>query len=317
MIATSARCGRRVGRTAIVRAAWTCALVLVMALLFAGCASREVRDDAPALDIVTLNLWHDREDWPHRRAMIEAELRRLSPDAIVLQEVLQDARLPNQAQALADALGYHAYFVSVDATSQARRYGNAILTREPATLRGLRRLRPDDAYRIAGWVRTTAHGRAFNLYVVHLDFEDRSGATRARQIGDLMAFVDATRGDAPAVIAGDFNTTAETPEMAALRDRFVDTYATAHAGGAVEGEAHATLNARFNPPARIDRIYAETGAFGMPEARRILDAPDADGRWASDHFGVWARLPFAPRARDQPGSTNAATTRRSSLASTL
>jgi endonuclease/exonuclease/phosphatase family metal-dependent hydrolase len=269
-----------------------------MALLLVGCASPAVRDDAPALEIVTLNIWHDRADWPHRRAMIEAELRRLSPDAIVLQEVLQDADLPNQAQALADALGYHAFFVSVDATDHARRYGNAILTREPATLRGFRRLQPDHAYRIAGWVRATAHGRSFNLYAVHLDFEDRSGATRARQVSDLMAFVHDTRGDAPVVIAGDFNTTADTPEMAPLRERFVDVYAAAHAGVVVEGDPHSTLNARFNPPARIDRVYAQAGAFGSPDARRILDAPDADGRWASDHYGVWARLPFAPRNGD-------------------
>ncbi len=294
MSVASARCGRWLCRAGPARGRGAWASVLAMGLLLAACASPAVRDDAPALDIVTLNLWHDREDWPHRRAMIEAELRRLSPDAIVLQEVLQDAGLPNQAQALADALGYHAFFVSVDATDHARRYGNAILTREPATLRGFRRLRPDDAYRIAGWVRTSAHGRSLNLYVVHLDFEDGSGATRARELADLMAFVEATRGDSPVVIAGDFNTAADTPEMAPLREGFIDAYAAAHAGIAVESDTHATLNARFNPPVRIDRIHVQAGAFGVPEARRILDAPDADGRWASDHYGVWARLPFAP-----------------------
>ncbi|MBU8975117.1 endonuclease/exonuclease/phosphatase family protein [Lysobacter sp. MMG2] len=299
MSATSAQCGHTVHRSGFVRQAWKCACTVAMAWMLAACAATtSPRDEAPALDVVTLNLWHDREDWPHRQAMIEAELRRLSPDAILLQEVLQDERLPNQAQALADALGYHAFFVSVDATDPARRYGNAILTREPATLRGFRRLQPDGAYRIAGWVRTNVQGHPVNLYVVHLDFEDRSGATRARQIADLMAFVEVTRGDAPVVIGGDFNTTVGTAEMAPLRARFVDAYAAAHAGVAVEGDAHATLNARFNPPARIDRIHAQQGAFGTAQARRILDTPDADGRWASDHFGIWARLPFAPRLGD-------------------
>jgi len=271
---------------------------IAMLVMLAGCASTTIRAETPALEIVTLNLWHDREDWPHRQATIEAELRRLSPDAIVLQEVLQDDGLPNQAQALARKLGYHAFFVSVDPVNRARRYGNAILTREPATLRGFRRLQPHDAYRIAGWVRTTVHGRDVNLYVVHLDFEDRSGATRGKQIADLLDYVDATRGDAPVVIAGDFNITADAPELAPMRNRFVDAYAAAHPGEAVDDIAHTTLNPRFNPPARIDRIYVEKGKVETPEPTRILDVPDAEGRWASDHYGVWARLPFAPREGD-------------------
>ena len=93
----------------------------MMLAMLAGCASiATVRDDAPTLDIVTLNLWHDREDWPHRATMIEAELRRLSPDVILLQEVLQDETLPNQAIALAQRLGYHAFFVSVAIRSIVR-----------------------------------------------------------------------------------------------------------------------------------------------------------------------------------------------------
>lgn len=273
------------------------AFIAILAML-AGCASSTVRADLPSLDVVTLNLWHDREDWPHRQAVIEAELRRLSPDAVLLQEVLQDDGLPNQAQTLARNLGYHAFFVSVDPVGRARRYGNAILTREAATLRGFRRLQPHDAYRIAGWVRTAVRGREVNLYVVHLDFEDRTGATRARQVADLLDFVDATHGDAPVVIGGDFNITADAAEMAPLRDRFFDAFAAAHPGEALDDDAHTTLNPRFNPPARIDRIHAQKGMFATPQARRILDVPDAAGRWASDHYGVWARLPFAPRAGD-------------------
>jgi len=275
------------------------AVMWALLAMLAGCASTTVRGNAPTLDIVTLNLWHDREDWPHRQKLIEAELRRRSPDVIVLQEVLQHEHLPNQATTLAQRLGYHAFFVSVDPVDRARRYGNAILTREPATQHGFRRLQPHNAWRIAGWVRTNVHGRAVNLYVVHLDFEDRSGATRARQVADLLDFVDATRGDAPVVIGGDFNIGADAPEMAPLRERFVDAYASVHRGEAVEGAAHTTLNPRFNPPARIDRIHASTGRFAPLEATRILDTPDADGRWASDHFGVWARLVFVSRKGDR------------------
>ncbi len=280
-------------------AAWgrTIAVVILLALLGACRSLPPAQDGAgDRVDVVTLNLWHDRDDWPRRQAVIEAELRRLDPDAILLQEVLQDAALPNQAQALAQRLGYHWHFVSVDPPGRVRRYGNAILTREPITQRGARALQPADDYRIAGWVRTTVRGRPLDLYVVHLNFTDRSGATRARQIADLMAFVADTHGGGPFIVGGDFNTDAASAELAPLRRGLVDAYAQAHAD-ADAGAEHVTLNPVFNPPARIDAIYVRKGAFGSPQARRILDRPTSDGRWASDHFGVWVRLPWPAAAR--------------------
>lgn len=256
---------------------------------FAGTTGKPRRETATA-SVVTLNLWHDRSDWPRRQAIILDELRRLQPDVILLQEVLQDAALPNQAQTLAQQLGYHWYFVSVDAPERARRYGNAILSREAMTRRGARALEPANDYRIAGWARTNVRGRAIDVYVTHLNFTDASGATRECQVRDLMDFVADTRGTGAVVIGGDFNAPAANPEMAPLRGAFVDAYAVAHHGADVEGAAHATLNARFNPPARIDRIYASGRALCRPQARRLFDRPDEDGTWASDHFGVWASL---------------------------
>lgn len=279
---------------------WARAAAACLLAVLAACRSVPLEgariDDAP-LSVVTLNLWHDRNDWPYRQRMIADALQSLAPDVILLQEVLQDAALPNQAEALAQRLGYHWYFVSVDAPGRTRRYGNAILTREPTTQRDSRALQPLDDYRIAGHVRTTVRGHAVDAYVVHLNFTDRSGATRARQVRDLMAFVQATSGRGAVVIGGDFNTTAATAEMAPLGPDFIDAYAAAHEGVDIEDVDHATLNARFNPSARIDRIYARRDAFCRPQARRILDRPDAGGAWASDHFGVWVRLPWAASGR--------------------
>lgn len=279
---------------------WRHAALLCLIALIVACRSTPVhgagRDEAAPLDVVTLNLWHDRNDWPRRQAIIVDELRRLSPDVILLQEVLQDAALPNQARTLAEALGYDWHFVSVDPPERTRRYGNAILTREAIAQRGARALPPADDYRIAGWVRTTVRGHALDVYVVHLNFTDRSGATRARQLRELADFVAATRGGAT-FIGGDFNTTATAAELSLLRDDYFDAYAASHEGVDVETQEHATLNARFNPPARIDLIQARRDAFCRPEAHRILDRPTADGTWASDHFGVWARLPWRTQGR--------------------
>jgi hypothetical protein len=59
---------------------------------------------APGMSMVTFNLHHDREDWPRRRRTILAELKRLQPDAVALQEVIQRRNVRNQAQWLASQL---------------------------------------------------------------------------------------------------------------------------------------------------------------------------------------------------------------------
>jgi endonuclease/exonuclease/phosphatase family metal-dependent hydrolase len=276
-----------------------CWWLLLPVLLLASCqaihSESALHGTSPAkstvpLSVVTLNLWHDRHDWPRRQSLIVAELRRLNPDVILLQEVLQHAALQNQAEVLAEQLGYASYFVSVDPPGRERRYGNAILTREGPLKRGSRSLQPRDDYRVAGWVRTSVRGRTVNVYVVHLNVDDRSGNVRAQQIRDLLAFVDATRGDAPVLIGGDFNTTAETQELASLRTDNIDAYANAHAGTDLNGPQQVTLNPIYNEPARIDLIFAQRDAFTVKGVERILDQPGADGTWASDHFGVWAQL---------------------------
>ena len=86
------------------------ALGLAIALVLPGLTLAAVPQFAsPAVDIastpgmsmVTFNLHHDREDWPSRRRTILAELKRLQPDAIALQEVIQRRNVRNQAHWLA------------------------------------------------------------------------------------------------------------------------------------------------------------------------------------------------------------------------
>src|SRR5262245_31251776 len=80
------------------------------------------------LTVVTLNLWHDQHDWPKRLERIVRELRPMRLDVLCLQEVLQNPNLRNQAETLADSLGCHVQFASVDGPERPKRYGNAILT---------------------------------------------------------------------------------------------------------------------------------------------------------------------------------------------
>ncbi len=258
-------------------------------LLSTGC-HRETRPAAP-LSVVTLNLWHDKQDWPHRQALIVAGLQRLSPDVILLQEVLQDTALPNQAATLAERLGYRYRFFSVDPPDRARRYGNAILTRDAPLAVRETMLAPLDDYRNAGHVRVRIGEQAFAIYVTHLHHTGEGGAIRQRQIDDLLAFVAATRGGDAVLIGGDFNTRADAPELKSLIERYTDAYAAAHPREAVDVPSHSTLNTHEgHAPLRIDHVFFPRDAFRVVEARIILDRADASGAWPSDHYGVLVRL---------------------------
>src|SRR3546814_19948091 len=93
-------------------------LVLASAFALAACASvpgPAARADEPSPDItlVTLNLWHDKGDWPKRQRLIVETLRELRPAVIVLPDVFPHHGLPNPARTLPEPLGYETVSASV------------------------------------------------------------------------------------------------------------------------------------------------------------------------------------------------------------
>lgn len=242
------------------------------------------------LSVVTLNLWHDQGDWPKRLSLILAEMRRLRPDVICLQEVLQHRTLRNQAETVADSLGYQVTFASVDSVHREKRYGNAILTHGRMLVAGGKNLEPTNDYRTAAHARVEFEGRTLDVYDTHLHHTPEGGAIRKTQIRDLLAYIDSTRGDGAVVLAGDFNAELESPEMQVLTDEFVDAFRTAHPA-ATRAEA-VTFNSRFGPdPGAIDHIFVSktTRAHLRPRTCEILfRSVGPDSVWASDHFGVVA-----------------------------
>lgn len=265
---------------------------LFLLILLNGCQSMPATNapERGTVRIATLNLYHDKDDWPRRRVQIVEEFKREQPDVIALQEVIQREDLVNQAEWLAGQLGYAWHFVSTDPAGKPMRYGNAILTRHPILLRGEQRLRPLDDSRTAGLLRIDLEGRALNVYVTHLHWTDQGGAIRAQQVADLVRYIAATSGGIPSIVAGDFNSTADSPELAALREGFIDTYGSQHPDA--DPVSSSTLNLKYFAPKRIDHIFYQRGEFIPVSSRIIFNQADADGTWASDHHGVLAILRF-------------------------
>lgn len=270
------------------------AVVLAMLALAAcaGIGANQREDDS--FGIVTFNLYHDKADWPARRLLVIDGLRALQPDVIVLQEVLQDDGLRNQAEDLAQALGYSAYFISIDAPDRTRRYGNAILTRHPVSARDWTPLRPLDDSRTAGMLRIGIGGRALDVFATHLHHEDTPAGAgkRAEQLAGLMAFIDRTGGDAPRIVAGDFNVAAGRPELATLDTAgYQEAFTHLH-----PDDPSPTLNPHYFPDnaRRIDHVYLQRDRLTPLEARIVLDREGAPGTWPSDHFGLYVRAAFRP-----------------------
>lgn len=261
-------------------------LVSLLALTAHPVAARS--DSADTLSVVSLNIWHDQRDWPQRLQVILAGLRELRPDVLCLQEVLQHEHLRNQAETLADSLGYRMHFTSVDSVHHAKRYGNAILTPHAVLRTGGRNLAPANDYRTVAHVRIDFRGRPIDVYDTHLHHTAEGGAIRAEQIGDLLAFVDSTRGGGPLVLAGDFNAELDAPEMEPLLRDYASVFRAAHPSASREQAA------TYGPvvgsePRAIDHVFvAREGALRPLAGEVLFRRAGPGGVWASDHFGVGA-----------------------------
>jgi endonuclease/exonuclease/phosphatase family metal-dependent hydrolase len=268
----------------------TVALGLLSAVALAGCAKApKVSEPGPEFSVLSYNIWHDQRDWPARKAMMIEEIKRLNPDVIGLQEVLQRETLPNQAETLAKELGYVYTFSTTDPPENAHRYGNAILTRHKMLSSDMQLLRPLDDYRTVAHMRIDVDGRVVDVYNTHLHHTGEGGEIRREQIKDLLSFIESTRKGTAVIVTGDFNASPDWPEVQLMTPEFVDTFAQS-----VENplsEEHATLNHHVgHSKRRIDYVWQHRGSLDQFRAVRseiVLDEPDASGEvWASDHWGV-------------------------------
>lgn len=261
-------------------------LAFAAVLSLAACVAVPAPNSGAVLTVVTFNIWHDMGDWPARRPLVIAALRDMDADVIALQEVLQDADLPNQAEDIARALGgYSVHFVSVDPPEQARRYGNAVLTRLPVMETGEGRLRPLEDSRTLAMVRVSVNGRPVQIAATHLHHTPEGGAMRASQINDVLATI-AAQNNAPTILLGDFNAPADAPEFAPVLSTFTDALEAADPTAA----ARSTLvTDHGHRSARIDHIFVQGGRFEVLSAGLAADQAVA-GVWPSDHVAVVARL---------------------------
>jgi endonuclease/exonuclease/phosphatase family metal-dependent hydrolase len=248
-----------------------------------------------SLSLLTFNIWFDSEQWPVRFELILDQIREIDPDIIGLQEVIQRASLDNQAKQLADSLGYYYYFDSVDSEGQDQRFGNAILSRYPIEETNFRALVPLDAYRKAVHARVRIDDNIVDVYNTHLHNPGDATQTRIDQINDLHDFIEETSTSDLIFVTGDFNANPDWEEMDLMYEQFRDIYPIFY-DNHLEPE-HSTLNYHLgHAQRRIDYIFfdKDSESFLTPlSADIVLDEPNENDLYPSDHFGVLAEFEAA------------------------
>ena len=153
----------------------------------------------------------------HVQKIAEA-IRRLNPDIVALQEVNRntwESRFHDQLAEIEARTGLHGYFAPSYRQGSGS-FGNAILTRgeileaeaHPLPSRGEPRMLLEATVRI--------DGATINVFATHLSTWGRFNAKiRTEQLHCLAQRVRASRH--PFILAGDFNTHPEAPEMEAFR----------------------------------------------------------------------------------------------------
>jgi endonuclease/exonuclease/phosphatase family metal-dependent hydrolase len=264
-----------------------------------------------SLRVVTLNLWGEQGPLATRWPALEAGLRTLDPDVVLLQEVRHIPNvLANQAETLARVLGLRHAFGRAIAWGGGDE-GLAILARDPLeeiTVVPLPHATEKEARILLGATARTPAGPV-GLFTIHLNYRLTDGQKREDQIVAAERVIAAH--PAPVKIwGGDFNAAPDSDEIRWLRGLrsvegrrvyYQDAFLQRHPGQTgvtwSADNPHTGALAWLEPNRRIDYLFVShmnrDGSGAVTDCRVVLDEP-LGGVLPSDHYAVCATVRVAP-----------------------
>ena len=268
------------------------------------------------LRAITLNLWGEQGPLEQRLGLCIDQLRELTPDVVALQEVREiPGRLPNTAQTLAEALGLSYVFAPATEWGGGTE-GLAILSRHPiAAHQHIELPQPrTDERRVLLWAELqTPHGVVL-CATTHLHYRMTDGIAREEQVEAVDRVLkeraqQIAGGPKLLLLMGDFNATPDSDEirflrglhtLAGRRTYYQDAFLCSSDGPLEHGFTWSRRNPytqrlRFlQNDRRLDYIFAgppsRDGRGVVHSCRIVLDRPNPDGVFPSDHFGLYAEL---------------------------
>jgi len=267
-----------------------CAFILAVLFITTSCSKKTVSNASTAtgknqLRVMTYNIHHANPPSKAESGEIDLDaiaktIRNENPDIVALQEVDVNTTRSgpvNQAEAIAEKLGMHAYFGrAIDYGSGY--YGVAILSKYPLTETTVIHLPEDADPKAEDRVLTTARialpdGKAIRFGSTHLDV--RSAGNRDQQVRIINEI--AAKETMPFIVAGDFNATPESSAIAELDKRFTRTCTT---------DCAPTIPVN-NPSRTIDFI-----AFTKESPFKVVSQKVIPETYASDHLPVVVTLSY-------------------------
>ncbi|QYN39341.1 endonuclease/exonuclease/phosphatase family protein [Pseudonocardia sp. DSM 110487] len=266
------------------------------------------------LRVVTINVQNTEGD-PRRTELINRELRRLEPDLVALQEVLDNPQR-HQLDELLDGTGLHGTHQSAAmsyAPPWVERYGGgAVATRRPHQVVECLDLRGSDATDVpwctlAAVVPVPDEGELLFI-VASSSWRLEAEAARERQALALTDLDARHRRTLPTIVGGDLNAEPDASSIRYLTGRqalggrsayYHDAWAVAGDGpgwtwsvdNPAAGEVIDQIVRQPNHRRRIDYVLIgswhahPTAHCRVRSAELAFDKP-MDGVWPSDHFGV-------------------------------
>lgn len=267
-----------------------------------SCATNTARK-AGALRLVSLNMLHGFPrftDLELRSQIIMKEIQRLDADVVLLQEVPWTVKTGNIMDRLRKELGYNGLYYRANGNKNLILFeeGEAILSRFPLSDAVTTELIPrKDMFdtRVAlGATLDTPWGK-LQVFVAHLTNDNLHIAEG--QAESLRKFVEANQQEA-ALVSGDFNSQATSPQILELSNTWEDTYRVMHPGEPGLTCCIDNLHAGVNEPLeeRIDYIFlvpTEAESWRLLSAVKVFDRPfELKGawQWASDHEGLMVEI---------------------------
>ena len=269
------------------------------------------------LSLLTINTWKNDGPYRQRLACLTRELLRLQPDVICCQEVFRtvdDAvNQTDTGRNLADALGMQ--YTCAPARRKLRLFdgqlvdcesGLAVLSRYPIRHCEISTLPTDerDGDRLAQFVQLDINDSSVLIVNTHLTHLRHCSDLRQRQLDAILTHSLLANAYDAIFLAGDFNAESPSSEIQFLLTHPAPSVRNTYTAGGGLPPGYTmpgSQTAAITQPARgrcIDFIFsiAHPPAHHpvVTAARVVLDTPDAEGIYPSDHYGILIQTQLPP-----------------------
>ena len=234
------------------------------------------------LTIVTQNLWFDAFERATRMEGHVAQWQACQADVVAVQEATLACLRP--------LLGHpwlQSFWSSAGLESEAAWQGVVVFSRMAPQRAWMTPLPGSMGRRLLN-----LQFDSFHLGVVHLESTAGAAAVRAQQ---LSVIFDALRASPDALLVGDFNLCSSSPENDQLPPDYLDLWPHLHpdqAGLTLDTGVNSMMFKQFRKAkqARYDRMLLRSRSWLASDVQRVGTQALAPDLFASDHFGLCARL---------------------------